>query len=119
MSIKSFRLLWIRLETSNKRSISFSLPISLYVFQELLDCILDLLSVACFFVPKVSTSKVPDSKVPVSKVPNTNSSSRITIYSIKELVIIFMKLLESLTEDEPYELVDVTTDEVKVLIKIR
>lgn len=104
MSIKGFRLLWIKLETSNRRFISIPFPIPLYIFQELLDCFLDLLTVACFFVPKV---------------PNPNSSSRFTIYSVKALVIIVMKLLDSLTEDEPYDLVDVTTDKVKVLIKIR
>jgi len=30
-----------------------------------------------------------------------------------------MKLLDSLTGDEPYDLVDVTTDKAKVLIKVR
>jgi hypothetical protein len=104
MSIKSLRFLWIKLQTPNKGFISIPFPIPLYIFQELLDCFLDLLTVACFFTPKV---------------PDPNSSSRITIYSVKTLVIMVMKLLDSLTEDEPYELVDVTTDKVKVLIKIR
>lgn len=104
MWIKGFRLLWIKLETSNKRFISIPFPIPLYIFGELLDCFLDLLTVVCLFVPKV---------------PEPNSSSRITIYSIKELVIIVMKLLDSLTGDEPYDLVDVTTDKAKVLIKVR
>ncbi|MDF2609854.1 MAG: hypothetical protein K0R92_1328 [Lachnospiraceae bacterium] len=69
-----------------------------------MDCFLDLLIVACSFVPKV---------------PDPNSSSRITIYSVKALVIIVMKLLDSLSEEKSYDLVDVTTDKVKVLIKIR
>lgn len=104
MSIKGFRLLWIKLQIENRRFISIPFPIPLYIFRELLDCFLDLLTVACFFVPKV---------------PDPDSSSRITVYSVKVLVIIVMKLLDSLTEDEPYDLVDVTTDKVKVLIKIR
>lgn len=104
MSIKCFHLLWIKLRIENRRFISIPFPIPLYIFQELLDCILDLLTVVCFFVPKM---------------PDPNSSSRITIYSVKDLVIIVMKLLDSLTVDEPYDLVDITTDEVKVLIKIR
>lgn len=104
MSIKGFRLLWIKLQTPNRRFISIPFPIALYIFQELLDCFLDLLIVACFFVPKV---------------PDPNSSSRITIYSVKALVIIVMKLLDSLFEEETYDLVDVSTDKVKVLIKIR
>ncbi len=101
MSIKGFRLLWIKLQIENKKFISIPFPIPLYIFQELLDCFLDLLTFACFFVPK------------------PNSSSRITIYSVKALVIIVIKLLDSLTKGEPYDLVDVTTDKVKVLIKIR
>jgi hypothetical protein len=104
MSIKGFRLLWIKLQIENKRFISIPLPISLYVFQELLDCFLDLLTVVGFFVPKMT---------------DPNSSSKITIYSVKVLVITVMKLLDSLIGDEPYDLVDVTTGKVKILIKIR
>lgn len=104
MSIKCFHLLWIKLRIENRRFISIPFPIPLYIFQELLDCFLDLLTVVCFFVPKVSAP---------------NSSSRITSYSVKDLVILVMKLLDSLTGDEPYDLVDVTTDKVQVLIKIR
>jgi hypothetical protein len=38
---------------------------------------------------------------------------------VKELVVAVMILLRSLNSDEPYDLVDVTTDKAKVLIKIR
>lgn len=103
MSIKGFRFLWIKLQIENTRFLRIPFPIPLFIFQELLDCFLDLLNVACFFVPKV---------------PDSNSSSRTTIYSVKTLVLAVMKLLASLTEGEPYDLVDVTTDKVKVLIKI-
>ena len=104
MSIKCFHLLWIKLRIENRRFISIPFPIPLYIFQELLDCILDLLTVVCFFVPKM---------------PDPNSYSRITLYSVKDLVVLVMKLLDSLTGDEPYDLADVTTDKVQVLIKIR
>lgn len=104
MSIKGFRLLWIKLQIENIKFISIPVLIPLYIFHELLDCFLDLLTVTCFFIPKVS---------------NPNSSSRITVYSVKVFVSIAMKLLDSLTEDDPYDLVDVTTDKVKVLIKIK
>lgn len=104
MSIKGFRFLWIKLQIENKRFLSIPFPVPLYIFQEILDCTLDLLTIAGLFVPKTS---------------NLKSSSRITIYTAKELVIMVMKLLDSITEDEPYDLVDVTTDEVKILIKIR
>lgn len=104
MSIKGFRFLWIKLQIENRRFISIPFLIPFYIFQELLDCFLDLLTVACFFV---------------QKVPDPSSSSRVTIYSLKALVIMSMRLLDSLTVDEPYDLVDMTTDKVKVLIKIR
>lgn len=104
MSIKGCHLLWLKLRIEDRRFIGISIPIPLYPFQELLDCCLDLLTAACFFVPKA---------------PDSSSVSRITIYSVKELVIIVMKLLDSLTEDESYDLINVTTGNVKVLIKIR
>ena len=104
MSIKCFHLLWIKLRIENRRFTSIPFPIPLYIFQDLLDCFLDLLTVACFLVPKG---------------PDPNSYSRITLYSVKDLVVLVMKLLDSLTGDEPYDLADVTTDKVQVLIKIR
>lgn len=104
MLIKEYRLLWLKFEIRSRRFISIPFPIPLYIFWELLDCFLDLLTAACFFVPKV---------------PDLNSVPRITIHSVKELIIIVMKLLNSLTEDEEYDFVDVTTDNVKVIIKIR
>jgi len=76
----------------------------LYILQELLDSFQDLLTATCFFIPKL---------------PDPGSAAPITIYSVKELVIMTKKLLDSLAGDEPYDLVDITTDEVKVLIKIR
>ncbi len=96
--------MWIKLRIENRRLLSIPFPIPLYILQELLDCILDLLNVACFFVPKV---------------PEPNPSSQFTIYSVKTLVIMVMKLLDSLTGEESYDLVDVTADKVRVLIKIR
>lgn len=100
----SIKLLSIKLQIEDKRRISIPFPISLYIFQELLDCFLDLLVVACFFAPKVRAS---------------NSSSKLNIYSAKALVILVMKLLDSLIGDEPYDFVDVSTDKVKVLIKVK
>ncbi len=104
MSIKSYRFLWIKLQIENRRFISIPFPISLYVFRELLDCFQDLLIIPCFFAPKV---------------PDSSSSSPIAMDSVKMLVMAVIKLLDSLTEDEPYDLVDATTDKIKVLIKIR
>jgi hypothetical protein len=72
---------------------------------ELLDCFLDLLIIACFFVPKPSQ-------------PNS-SSHGVSIHFIKEVVGDCIILLQSLSGEEPYDLIDVATDKVKVLIKVR
>lgn len=102
MSIKGCRLLWLKLQIEG-RGLGIPIPIPLYTFQELLDGCLDLLTAACFFV---------------LKAPDPGSAASITVYSVKELIIMVIKLLDSLAEDEPYDLINVTTDKVKVLIKI-
>lgn len=94
MSIKKFRVLWIKLRIENKRFFSIPFPIPLYIFRELLDCFLDLLTVAYFFAPK-------------------------KISQAKALFLIIMKLLDSLSGDEPYDLVDVADDNCRVLIRVR
>ena len=96
--------MWIKVRVKKKRLVSIPFPISLYVFQELLDCLSDILSVACFLAPKAT---------------GRASSTGMKIHSAKALVKIVMKLLDSLGGDEPYDLVDVTTDNCKVLIKVR
>jgi hypothetical protein len=92
------------LQKEDNPHLSLSFPISLYVFQELLDCILDLLELACFFVPKRAF---------------TNSSASFSVYTLKEFVRMTMRIFDSLTEGEPFELVDVTADKIKISIKIR
>lgn len=104
MSIKGCRLLWLKLQIEGRRFIKIPVPISLIVFYELLDCFLDVLNVGCFFSPKAI---------------NSNSTSKITIYSVKELVVLVMKLLDSFAQNESYDLVDIKTDNVNILIRIR
>jgi hypothetical protein len=106
MSIKGFRALWIRLQLEDRRfiKIPFPIPIQLHIFEELLDCFLDLLIIACFFTPKGSSP---------------HSSAHISVPLVKELVVDVIALLRSLNDDEPYDLIDVSTDKVKVSIKIR
>lgn len=94
----------IRLQIKDRRFINIPFPIQLYIFEELLDCFLDILIIGCFFTPKV---------------PAKNSSARISIHLVKELVIDIIKLIRSLSDEEPFDLIDVRTDKVKVLIKIR
>ncbi|WP_303871149.1 hypothetical protein [Acetobacterium wieringae] len=78
-------------------------PIQLYIIEELLDCCLDLLSIACLFIPQRSPS----------------GSSEISVHSIKELVLDVMALLRALNDDEPYDLIDIRTDEVQLSIRVK
>jgi hypothetical protein len=99
-----FRILWFKLQREENPHFSISFPISLYVFQELLDGVLDLLELACFFAPNKS---------------NTNSSSSFSIYTVKEFVQMTISLFDAVTVGEPYDLVDITADKISILIKIK
>lgn len=79
-------------------------PIQLYIFEELLDCCLDLLSIACIFIPQRSIS---------------GSSSEISVHSMKALVLDVMTLLRALNDDDPYDLIDIRTDEVQLSIRVK
>jgi hypothetical protein len=80
-----------------------NLPISLYAFEELTECIMDLLTFACFFVPK-------------GLRPSPYSLS---VHEAKEVMQSILRMFESLTFDEAYDLVEVEAQNVKVSIKIR
>lgn len=99
---KSFHIVWFKLDIENNRHFFLTFPVPLYIFQELLDCILDLLTVACLFTPNMRREKNP-----------------YKINNIKELVQMTMKLFDSLAEEEPYDLVDVTANKVSISVKIR
>lgn len=100
---RKHRILWLRLQTADNKFFRFSFPIPLYVFWELLDSTLDLSAFVCLFVPDTAHLNTP--------IPS--------IYVIKELLQMVMDLLDSLTDDEPYDFIDVTADKIKVSLKIR
>lgn len=77
-------------------------PISLNVFMELLDSTLDLMTLICIFAPKPP-----------------NSGSRISVHTVNEIIQMLIDLLGSITQDGPYDLLDVVANNVKVSIKIR
>lgn len=104
MSIRGFHILWFQLQMEKQRHFRFPFPIPMYIFQEILDCVVDLLELVCLFVPNRSV---------------TNTHSNFSVYAIKELVIMTCKLLDSITDYGPYDLVDVTTDQVRISIKVR
>ena len=86
----------------NGKHIRLCFPISLDVFRELLDSILDVVRLGCAFVPK-----------------KPESGAQTSIHTAKELIQMVITLLGAITDDGPYELVDVSAHNAKVQIKIR
>lgn len=104
MWIKSFHFLLVKLQIGGGTHLYIHLPVSLYVFQELLDCALDIMELACLFVPYKTYP---------------HSSSTVSAHTVKELIQVTSKLFNSFTDCEPYDLVEVEANNVKVSIKIR
>jgi hypothetical protein len=94
--------MWVKVYISGGKHFYLNLPVSLYAFEELLDCAMDLLDVASFFTPKQQV---------------TNSSS-ISVHTVKALTKSLSDLMNSLVGSEPYELVNVEVENVKVSVKI-
>jgi hypothetical protein len=84
MWTRGFRILWVKVDVRNEKHFYLNLPISLYAFEELLDWVMDLLELACFFSPKK----------PVN-------SSSVSVHTVKELARGIIRLLDSLTDSEP------------------
>ena len=102
MSSRGIRVVWLKLRTRGGKGFHLRFPIALYVFQELLDSFADVMAVACVFVPK-----------------KVDSNPRISVHAIRELILMLITLLGSITYDGPYDLVDVSADGVMVQIKIK
>lgn len=103
MSIRGFKILWLKMQLGSDKHIHFSIPVPFYIFRELLDCLLDLLAFVSLFVPRQLKS----------------NGYNIPINSVRELVISLDKIFVALTEEEPYELVGVSLEKVNVSIIIR
>ena len=99
---RNLRIIWFKLQMDKNPYIALTFPIPLYMFTEILDCTYELLAVICLFVSK-----------------SLISSSSVSVYTIKNLVEMIIKLLDSLVDGEPYDLVDVSADRMRVSIKIR
>ncbi|MBP8640895.1 MAG: hypothetical protein KBI01_08370 [Oscillospiraceae bacterium] len=102
MSNSGLRIVWFKLRTENGKKFRLFFPISLNVFRELLDSFDDLITVVCLFTPKTFA---PGASVPVR--------------AVKDVTEMLIQLLGSITDDGPYDLVDVSADKVRVSIKIR
>ena len=96
------RIIWFRLYRDNGRGFHLHFPISLNVLMELIDSLLDIMTLICALTPKTS-----------------KAGSRISVRATRELILMLMALLSSITDEGPYDLVDVAAGNVKVSIKIR
>ncbi|MGC6173108.1 hypothetical protein [Lacrimispora sp. 38-1] len=103
MLTKVLRILWVKVNISGDKHFYLNLPISLYAFGELLDCVTDLFDVVCFFVPRQQLT----------------SSSSFPVHTLRSLMKGLTNLMDSLVCSESYELVNVDVENVKVSVKIR
>lgn len=100
---KGFRIVWVKVHINDKKSFHLNLPISFYAFEELLDCFMDLLNFACFFEPH-------------NYKP---AFSTLSMHTIRDLLEALIKLFDSITFTEPYDLVEVELENVRVSVRIR
>ena len=103
MWTRRFKVCWLQLQVEHGRHFHLSLPISFFALVELLDCVVDLLDIACSFVPKSVTRNTP----------------ALSVHAARELLLSVEDLLDSLTGTEPYDLVEVETGGVRVSVKFR
>ncbi|MEA4894943.1 MAG: hypothetical protein VB064_06735 [Oscillospiraceae bacterium] len=102
MSNRGLRIVWLRLRIEKGKRFRLFFPIPLGVFRELLDNLHDLMALICVFVPKRS-----------------ENNPGFSVYAVKELILMLILFLGSITDYGPYDLVDVTADKVRASIKIR
>jgi hypothetical protein len=95
-------IIWCRVELQKGRNIRFSLPLSLRVFIELLDCADDLLSLLCIFTPKTASIY-----------------AQLSPHHIEELISALKRLLRSIAKDGPYDLVTLSADQLNLSIKVK
>lgn len=102
MWINKFRFLWISIKINGSKKFRLFLPISIYTFWELLDCVSDLMTFASLFVPRA-----------------IRTNKHIPFHLIEELTSSLTDLLCSITEDGPYKLLEVSHESINISIQIR
>lgn len=105
---KIYPVMWVSIKVKEKKSFSFSFPVPLSLLDELIDSTLDLFRIMLLFTQKTSVPKITSGEKKVYFSPEAIKIALEGTYS----------LLHSLKDYGPYELVDVTTKDVQVLVKI-
>ncbi|SHO43344.1 hypothetical protein [Anaerocolumna xylanovorans] len=105
---KLYPVMWVSIKSKEKRAFSFSFPVPLKLLDELIGSTLDLLEVISWFTFKGSTPKITSGEKKVYFSPE----------ALKILLEGSYSILHSLGDYGPYELVDVTTGDVQVFVKI-
>jgi hypothetical protein len=100
MWINNLRFLSIKVKMKEPRKFHLSLPISLIVFHEILDSTNDLLTLLCVFIPR--------------RKSNSNSVS-----IAKQVVQVLNAFFLEIKEEKPFDLVDVSTEQVSVTISYK
>lgn len=102
MLIKRLQIIWVKVDINKGKRLCFNIPLSLYAFYEFLDCTIDLLNVANFFIPN-----------------RQQKNFTFSVHTIKVLMEELIYLIDSLIDSEPYEFVNIEAENIKVSIKIK
>lgn len=100
MWIKNLRFLWIKVRIKEPKRFRLSLPISLIVFDEIIDSMNDFMTILCVFVPR-----------------RKSDSNSISI--AKQAIQITNVFFQEIKEEKPFDLVDVTTEQASVTISYK
>lgn len=102
MLIKKLQIIWVKVDIKEGKRFYFNIPLSLYTFYELFDCIMDLLNVANFLIPN-----------------QQQKNFTYSVHTVKVLMEELIHLMDTLVDSKPYEFVNVEVENVKVSIKIK
>lgn len=107
MLSRSNLLLWISINNS-RRCIKFPVPLPLFVIREMLEPIMDIVAVVGFFNDKLFHIEI-------------KSHHKVYTFSYKQVTDLFdyiMMLLTHLSSQGAYDLVNVRTPDVEVIIRL-
>lgn len=99
---RSNLLLWVSIKKDSKGTFRLPVPVPLVVVQEIMEPFLEILEIISYFAEK-----------------SVNKKFHLTFRQINDVLELFEELLASLTQCEPFDLVNVKTSDVEVIVKIR